>query len=76
MIMASISHQAIVMFKNYLLPGMIKDCFPCFFVQILPKTVSIKNYLGNIKISDSKALPSEVDSVVLGVGCGDPKLSF
>lgn len=54
-----------MMFKNYLLPDVIKECF-LQFVQVLPKVVPMKNSLGNIKISHSGVLPLEIDSVILG----------
>lgn len=63
----------VVMLKNYLLLGMIKAHFLAALFRVCQKMVSIKNSLGNTKTSDSRTLPSETDSVVLG---RTPNLTF
>lgn len=62
-----------MMLKSYLLLDMMKEHFLVAFFRFYQKMVSIKNSLGNTKTSDSEALPSETESVVLG---RTPNLSF
>lgn len=62
-----------MMFENYLLLDIIKEHFLVTLFRFYQKMVSIKNSLGNTKTLDSRALPSETDSVVLGK---TPNLSF
>lgn len=61
-IAACISHQGAVMLRNYLLPDRIKECF---LLCSDSTKISKKNFLGNIKISDFRVLPSEIDAVIL-----------